>query len=136
MYEEIQMRVLVIDDQQDLLEIIKETLEDEGYIVQCATCIEQAQELLNSESYDLLLCDLVLPSSKSIAAPHSSTIGMLGIKRFSELFPKIPIVAMSGDICGDALHFTKTLGARGTLEKPFNVENLLDKIESTLIAWA
>ena len=52
-------KILVVDDEQDLLEILKFNLETEGYEVQTATSAEEAQTL-DIASFDLLLLDVMM----------------------------------------------------------------------------
>ena len=57
--EENMKRILVVDDEQDLCEILKFNLETEGYEVETANSAEEALEM-NIASFDLLLLDVMM----------------------------------------------------------------------------
>lgn len=53
--------ILLIDDEEDILELLKYNLTREGYRVNCATSGERGLELLREQKPDLLILDLMLP---------------------------------------------------------------------------
>ena len=53
--------VLVVDDEEDILELVRFNLSKEGYHVVCATTGERAVEIARSELPDLIVLDLMLP---------------------------------------------------------------------------
>jgi two-component system, OmpR family, alkaline phosphatase synthesis response regulator PhoP len=54
-------KILAVDDEEDILELLKFNLLREGYQVSCATSGEQALRLVRSENPDLIVLDLMLP---------------------------------------------------------------------------
>ena len=52
-------RILVVDDEEDLREILKFNLESEGYLVDTAPSAEEALKML-TEEYDLILLDVMM----------------------------------------------------------------------------
>ena len=54
-------RILVVDDEEDILELVKYNLEREGYLVQRAYSGTEALLLLKEKKPDLILLDLMLP---------------------------------------------------------------------------
>ena len=59
-------RILVVDDEQDLLEILKFNLETDGYLVDTANSAEEALSM-NLEHYDLLLLDVMMGGMSGFA---------------------------------------------------------------------
>jgi len=55
-------RILIVDDEEDILQTFQMILEDEGYYVKTATNARQALELLKKEDFDLVLSDMRMPS--------------------------------------------------------------------------
>jgi DNA-binding response OmpR family regulator len=55
------MRVLVVDDNSELLELLERALEPDGHDVETATSAEQALEVLSRSSFEILVVDLGLP---------------------------------------------------------------------------
>lgn len=54
-------KILVVDDEEDILELVRHHLKREGYEVQCAVTGEKALQLARRESFDLIILDLMLP---------------------------------------------------------------------------
>lgn len=109
-------RILIVDDEEGIRESLKEYLELEGFVVNTAACGEIALQLLNQETFDLILSDVRMPRGD----------GLFLLKAVKEKNPQYPtIILMSGftDMTlQDAYHF----GARGFLVKPFNPQYLLE----------
>ena len=54
-------RILVVEDNEDFSLLMQLALRDAGYVVDCATCAEDALRMLESQRYQLLLSDYSLP---------------------------------------------------------------------------
>ena len=54
-------KILVVDDEEDILELVRHHLNREGYEVRCAASGEQALKAATAESMDLVILDLMLP---------------------------------------------------------------------------
>lgn len=54
-------KILVVDDEEDILELVRYNLNREGYGVVCADSGEKALKKANSEEFDLIVLDLMLP---------------------------------------------------------------------------
>jgi two-component system phosphate regulon response regulator PhoB len=54
-------KLLVVDDEEDILELVRYNLVREGFLVDCAATGEKALTKAKAESYDLILLDLMLP---------------------------------------------------------------------------
>ena len=54
-------KILVVDDEEDILELVRHHLNREGYEVRCAASGEQALQSATAESVDLIILDLMLP---------------------------------------------------------------------------
>lgn len=59
-------RILVVDDEEDILELVRYNLVDEGFEVICADTGEQALKIAEAEQPDLILLDLMLPGINGI----------------------------------------------------------------------
>ena len=57
-------QILIVDDDEEILELFKLTLEDEGYVVDTAICGKEAIEKATKNEYYLALLDFVLPDIK------------------------------------------------------------------------
>ncbi|BDX07905.1 response regulator [Planctobacterium marinum] len=122
-------RILVVDDEIELLQIIQKQLELAGYTVDCAPNAERGIKLLKSEQdYDLLLTDIVMPGNMN---------GLQLASRAMQLAPKMPIVLMTGyakELEKNEVLQTQRLKdlCQQALKKPFSYEALLQKIKQTM----
>jgi DNA-binding response OmpR family regulator len=113
--------ILVADDEPDVRDLIREILQESGFEVVTASNGQQAMERLESLPIDLLIVDLVMPEQEGL-----ETIRMLRKRR-----PEVKILAISGS---GALYLrvARLLGAQTTLQKPFTVDALVEKVTALL----
>lgn len=118
--------ILVIDDERDVREFIRNVLEDEGYRVLLARDGEEGMEIFHDESLDLVITDIVMPRKGGI-----ETIIEMRRER-----PDTRIIAISGGSRNgpDVLHVAKLLGACEVQGKPFTGQGLLDLARRALSA--
>jgi CheY-like chemotaxis protein len=109
--------VLVVDDDPDILDAICDILSAEGYGVARARHGREALDRVERSRPDLILLDLMMPVMDGLAFAHA-----LGERR---LDPAIPIVVISAD--GNP-HRAASIGARGFLPKPFDIDALLGHV--------
>lgn len=60
------IRILVVDDEEDITELIRYNLVSDGYIIKCAYSGEEAVKFAVSEPFDLIVLDLMLPGISGI----------------------------------------------------------------------
>lgn len=115
-------KVLVVDDEKNILLTVRHALEPQGYGVSTAATGEEALRLLEEQSFDLMLLDLKLPGID----------GMSVLKRCGEKQPTLPVIIISAyGTVGNAVEAMK-LGAIDFLEKPFSPEELRETIRQIL----
>ncbi len=115
-------RVIVLDDQQYLREIIAAIVEEAGYPSLAVGTPEEALQLLDELRPDLLILDLSLPGV--------SGIDFLGHIRTDPTFEMLPVIVVSGD--PGRLGAVKDQPHVSTLTKPFDVSALVAEIERVL----
>jgi len=109
-----QERILVVDDEPNLLSCFKELLEQQGYEVESALTAEEALSRLEKKWFDLIISDLRL----------SSMDGLEFIKKAQLLCPSIPVVFLTAHgILDSALQATKE-AAYDYLKKPASKEEI------------
>jgi len=104
--------ILVIDDDQQIREFVRQTLERSGYQVALAADGREGQKRLNKGGIDLVICDLFMPDQD----------GLQTIRELRKTTPGLPIIAASGaqaDGLADYLAIAGKIGAAATLAKPF-----------------
>lgn len=114
------MKILIVDDEDKIRELIKLNLEVAGYDCSEARDGKEALELCKKESYDLVLLDIMMPKID-------------GYKVAEELVTKnIPIIFLSAkDSTLDKVKGLK-IGADDYITKPFESIELLARVESVL----
>lgn len=116
--------VLVVDDEQDIREIIADTLLDEGYQVKTAKNAMQAMALLKEFVPNAVLLDVWLEGS--------SLDGLGLLKRIKQKHPFVPVIMISGHANIKAVVDAMRKGAYDFLEKPFKIERLLITLERAM----
>lgn len=116
--------ILVIEDESDIGFLLKEFLEDNGFIITLAEEGRVAVELLKRKNFDLLIVDMLLPGEH----------GMDIIKMKGDNFIT-PIIIVSG-IYDEKDIFTmlQDSNVKYFIKKPFDLKNLLEKVNSAINA--
>jgi CheY-like chemotaxis protein len=117
--------VLVVDDDPDILDAICDILEGEGYRVSRARHGAEALEKVGEELPDLILLDLMMPIMDGMAFAHAL--------RERNIAEGVPIIVISAD--GNPQK-AASLGARGFLAKPFDIQALLDHVSTASASLA
>ncbi|AJR06003.1 DNA-binding response regulator [Photobacterium gaetbulicola] len=114
-------KILVVDDDIVLCELLQEVLEDEGYEVHCAHCGKTGLAYLEQLPVDLVLLDVMLPYID----------GMQLARRICQRFAT-PIIMLTA--LGDEASLLDGLqaGADHYMAKPFKVPELLARIKATM----
>ena len=112
-------RVLVVDDDPDILDALSEILEVEGYHVQRARNGREALQRLELGLPDLVLLDLMMPVMDGWEFARSLDPGA-----------RPPIIVLSADRNVSAK--AKEIGALGWLAKPFELSDLLAAVRSVM----
>jgi DNA-binding response OmpR family regulator len=116
-------KVLVIDDEPEMLNLIQYTLEKGGYAVAVCSNGREAFGRIETEKPDLVILDVMLPGIDGYSL-------QLKISQ-AESTKKIPIIVLT------ALEPSKTLFAKfpqvaGFMTKPFRTDDLIAKVQSVL----
>lgn len=110
-------KILIVDDESDIRELLSDVLKDEGYVTQTATNAKTALESMNSFIPDLVILDIWLEGSEF------DGIGVL--KRIKQTKPQLPVIMISGHGNIETAVETIRHGAYDFIEKPFKAEKLL-----------
>jgi len=123
------IRLLLVDDEVLLREVLGEQLEEAGYSVLSAANGEEALALLEAgEAVDVLVTDLSMPGIDGLAV----------IRAAQERHPGLPAVLLTGYAGEDVtLAVSGTVaGAFSLLRKPIRLHDLIDRIQSLFAARA
>src|SRR5689334_11953022 len=111
-------RVLVVDDEPMVRETLGQVLTEEGYVVDLAVDGETALERVNAARPDAILLDLMMPGMNGRQ--------FLQVLRSNPIYEHVPVLIMTA-VHGLNVNL-QTLGASEVVEKPFNVDELLNKV--------
>ena len=113
--------ILIIEDDPEMGQLVRDFLKKEGFSVQLCTAAEEALVLLESEKYSLILLDVMLP-------------GMSGYETCAEIrrSQDIPILMMSAQTDEDSKLLGYDTGADDYIDKPFSVKVLTAKIKALI----
>ncbi len=115
------VRVLIVDDDYDLLFIIGEYLESYGIGFDLAQSASQARKSLNHRDYDLVISDLNMPGES----------GLDLFRYVSSRRPGLPFILMSGSRDPRLRREAISMGICEFVEKPFRLSELKSIITSS-----
>jgi DNA-binding NtrC family response regulator len=116
-------RILVVDDEANIRELLEEILSEEGYEVTTAADAEHARAARREQSYDLTLLDIWMPDTDGISL----------LKEWAEGGSLDPVVMMSGHGTVDTAVEATRLGAFDFIEKPVSLTKLLRTVQKALL---
>lgn len=118
-------RILVVDDETDIRNLIQEILAEEGYDVVTAANATEARKAVRERSPDLVLLDIWMPDTDGIS--------LLGEWHREHRFSG-PVIVLSGHATVETAVDATRLGAADFIEKPLSLNRLLGAVEQALAA--
>ena len=114
------MRVLIVEDNQQVARQIKDSLEQELFIVDVAHDGEEAWFLGDTESYDVIILDIGLPKLDGLSV----------LQRWRRAYNRVPVLILtSRDTWREKVDGLRA-GADDYLAKPFEFEELMARVEA------
>jgi len=117
-------RILVADDEPDILNLTRLMLEQEGYLVTTASDGEETLRKAEAEMPDIILLDIVMPGKTGL-----EVCKILKAKHKTRDIPVVMFTALGQD--GDR-KLAKEAGCDGYFTKPFSLESLLTEVRRHL----
>jgi len=115
-------RILLVEDEESLMDIIKLNLELEGYVVYTAITGVEALKEIRSKRFDLVLLDVMLPEIDGFAICQTLRLEN----------NNVPILFITAKNSNEDRVFGLKIGADDYLAKPFDLEELLLRIQLLL----
>ena len=115
-------RILVVDDEENIVQLCVHMLEGQGYQVEGTTSGMEALVLLETRSYDLLVVDVRMPNVD----------GLTVLRHGKQLHPDLTAVVITGYASLDKTIEALQAGARGFVLKPFDFDQFISAIEEAL----
>lgn len=116
-------RILIVDDEETLCEVLKINLENEGFDVDTASCAEEALTL-DLKKYSLILLDIMMG--------EISGVKMAKMLKADIKTAEIPIIFCTARDTEDDMIMGLNLGADDYITKPYTVRNVIARVKSVL----
>jgi two-component system nitrogen regulation response regulator NtrX len=115
-------RLLIIDDEPEILKQVSGLMEDEGYRTVTAKGGEEGVKAFSAGDISLVLLDVYMPGMDGLAV----------LEKLKEIDPGVPVMMVSGQGSIDVAVRATKLGAMEFVEKPFEPEELLMRVRNVL----
>ena len=119
-------RVLVVDDNQDIRELVMHILDADGFHVFAAENGEGALAILRSNPVDLILLDVMMPGTSGLEVLQEIRTGSL--KRLHE----VPVIMITAMATTDDVDKALAIGANSYIVKPFRGALIREKVRAVL----
>ncbi len=114
------MKILIIEDEPSLRELMQKELVQQGYVVELAANFAQAEEKVALYSYDCILLDIMLPDGN----------GLKILEALKDMGKRENVIIISAKDSIEDKVYGLELGADDYLPKPFHMVELLARIKS------
>ena len=111
-------RVLLVDDEEKFLEVLSQRLGTRGVDAETSTSGEEALLKIKNKNFDAIVLDVMMPGIGGIET----------LKRIRKQYPELQIIMLTGKGTIDKAVETMKEGAIDFLEKPADIDKLMDKI--------
>jgi len=115
-------KVLVVDDEEHIREILKETIEGEDFIAATANNGQEALKVLAAEVFDLMLLDVKMPFCDGLSV----------LREVRKTDPSLPVIVITGMASHEEMEEAKSYGNCKCIRKPFHVKTLLAEVRESL----
>ena len=117
-------RILLVDDEKDLVETVQFRLESNGYEVISAGDGQEALNKARSENPNLIILDLMLPKMDGYK--------VCGLLKKDARYAKIPIILFTARAQSEDVKMGEEVGADAYITKPFEPQTLIGKVKELL----
>lgn len=117
-------KIIVIEDEADILEVIEHNLSREGYAVFSATSGDSGLQMTLSEVPDLVLLDIMLPGMDGLAVCHEL--------KSNDATKQIPIIMVTAKGEESDIVLGLGIGADDYIVKPFSPKELVSRVKAVL----
>lgn len=115
-------KLLVLDDDVRLRDLLRRYLSEQGYAVQAAESGQRLRDLIERERFDLIVLDIMMPQED----------GLTVLKRLRQSGDQTPVIMLTAQAEVEDKITGLALGADDYLAKPFNPQELLARIQAVL----
>lgn len=117
-------KVLLVDDEEDFVDIVRTRLESNGFEVAVAYDGEEALEKVKEEKPDIIILDIVIPKVNGFDVCRKL--------KNDQAYKGIPIIMLTAKFQANDIKFGEAVGANAYITKPFEPQILVDKMYELL----
>ena len=114
-------KILIVDDEPDIVDLLQEEMDDNGFQTRIALCGNDAIELLRSELFHAVISDFKMP--------NGTGMDVLNFINSMESRPMFYFISGQADVSAE---MAIKAGAQDFFPKPFNLSKLVERINSDL----
>ena len=116
------LKVLIVDDNEDFCENVKDVMELKGYEVETAYDGFEALDIVRKNGIDLVVMDIKMPAMNGVET----------FKKMKELIPGTPVIMVTAFAVEELIRESLNEGAFGCIRKPLDFDKLFEMIDSAL----
>ncbi|PKH37740.1 chemosensory pili system protein ChpA (sensor histidine kinase/response regulator) [Nocardioides alpinus] len=120
-----ELRFLVVDDNEDIRDVFCRLVERAGHVASTAGDGLEAVEMVQAESFDVMLLDLTMPKMNGVEVVR-------WLKTHPDVAPAMRVVVISA-WAGEHRSVLQELGVDTVMQKPLRIQQLTDLINETLL---
>ena len=117
-------KILVVDDEQDIVETLKFVIEAKGYICLCAYDGEEGLMLAKEEMPDLIILDVMMPKINGFKISR--------LLKYDNKYKDIPILMVTARSQDEDKLIGEETGADEYITKPFEIDDVMQRIDKYL----
>lgn len=121
-------KILIVDDDPNILKLVKTRLEAHNYEVIAASDGEECMQKVLSDKPDLIILDILMPKADG----YDVLVGMKEIKALTGKIPVIPVIVLTALSDPRVRGMIEKEEIKDYIVKPFNAEDLLSKVKRAL----
>jgi len=120
-----ELRFLVVDDNEDIRDVFCRLIERAGHASSTAADGHEAVDILQRESFDVMLLDLTMPRMNGVEVVR-------WMRAHPDVAPDLRVVVISA-WAGEHRAVLQELGIESVMQKPLRIQQLTDLISETLL---
>lgn len=121
-------KILIVDDDPNILKLVKTRLEAHNYEVIAASDGEECMQKVLSDKPDLIILDILMPKADG----YDVLVGIKEIKALTGKIPVIPVIVLTALSDPRVRGMIEKEEIKDYIVKPFNAEDLLNKVKQAL----
>jgi len=121
--ESSKLKILLIDDDENICKILKEELEEENYTINYSLRGEEGLQQLKLKKYNLVILNYMMPGMK----------GDEVLEQIKRIYPSMPVIILTAYSDVDTARKFGRMGASDFVSKPYDFDDLLERVQKFIL---